>query len=77
LGTEGDIIFADLSQYLMIDKGVDSAIDSVASMHVLFLTDEMVFRFVYRVDGPLWRVPVTPYKGPQTQSPFITLQTRA
>ena len=74
LGTEGDIIFADFSQYLVIDKGVDS----VNSMHVRFLTDESVFRLVYRVDGePAWRVPVTPYKGTATQSPFITLQTRA
>ena len=70
----GDIIFADFSQYLMIDKGIDS----VGSMHVQFLTDQMVFRFVYRVDGePMWRLPVTPYKGTQAQSPFITLQTRS
>jgi HK97 family phage major capsid protein len=73
LGIEGDIIFADFSQYLVIDKGVDA----VNSMHVRFLTDERVFRFVYRVDGePMWRTPVVPYKGTQTQSPFITLASR-
>jgi HK97 family phage major capsid protein len=68
LGNEGDIIFADFSQYLTIDKGINS----VGSMHVRFLNDEMVFRFVYRVDGQsIWRTPVTPYKGTQTQSPFF------
>ena len=74
LGTEGDIILADLSQYMMIDKSVQSA----TSIHVAFLTGEQAFRFVYRVDGqPVDNLPITPYKGSATQSPFITLATRA
>jgi len=60
----------------MIDKGVDSAIDSVASMHVLFLTDEMVFRFVYRWTAAVARAGHAVQRH-ATQSPFITLQTRA
>ena len=76
LGTEGDIILADLSQYLLIDKG---GIQAQSSIHVQFLYDETVFRFVYRVDGqPTWAAPLTPYKDTgKTQSPFITLAVRA
>jgi HK97 family phage major capsid protein len=74
LGTEGDIVLADLSQYMMIDKAVQAA----TSIHVAFLTGEQAFRFVYRVDGqPIDNKPITPYKGSATQSPFVTLATRA
>ena len=76
LGTVGDVILADLSQYLLIDKG---GIQAQSSIHVRFLYDETVFRFVYRVDGqPTWASPLTPYTDTaKTQSPFITLATRA
>ena len=74
LGTEGDIMLADLSQYTLVDK---NGIQAATSMHVAFLTDEMVFRITYRVDGkPMWTVPITPFKG-LTKSPFVTLATRA
>jgi len=75
LGTEGDIIFADLSQYMMIDKG---GVQTASSIHVQFTTDESVFRFVVRVDGqPTWASAVTPAQGSNTVSPFITLATRS
>jgi len=75
LGTKGDIILADLTQYLLADKG---AIQSAMSIHVRFVYDESVFRFVYRVDGqPSWAAPLTPFKGSNTLSPFVTLDTRA
>jgi HK97 family phage major capsid protein len=75
LGTEGDIILADLSQYIMIDKG---GIDTASSIHVEFLTAQECFRFIYRVDGqPIDNKPITPYKGTATQSPFVTLANRA
>lgn len=75
LGTAGDIILADLSQYLMIDKG---GVSQASSMHVRFINDEMTFRFIFRVDGqPAWNKPVTPFKGTNTQSPFISLAVRA
>lgn len=74
VGTEGDIMLLDLDQYLMIDKG---GIQSASSIHVRFIYDETTFRFVYRVDGqPIWNVPLTPFKGVNTKSPFITLATR-
>jgi HK97 family phage major capsid protein len=74
LGTPGDIILADMSQYLLIDKGAPR---QDYSMHVNFLTDEGVFRFVYRVDGqPSWKKPLTPKSGGSTLAPFVSLATR-
>lgn len=73
-GEIGDIILADIGQYLLIDKG---GIKSASSIHVRFLYDENVFRFIYRVDGkPIWTKPLTPYKGSATVSPFVTLAKR-
>jgi HK97 family phage major capsid protein len=73
LSTEGDVLLADFSQYTLVDK---NGVQAANSMHVAFLTDEMVFRITYRVDGrPMWYVPITPAKG-LTKSPFITLATR-
>lgn len=74
LGTVGDIILADLSQYAVAEKG---GIQAAQSIHIQFLTDETAFRWTYRVDGvPLWNTALTPYKGTNSQSPFITLATR-
>lgn len=74
LGTAGDIQLVDPSQYLMIDKG---AAQSASSIHVRFLYDETAFRIIYRANGqPIPASAITPYKGSNTQSPFIILQTR-
>ena len=68
-GTAGDILLADMSQYLLADKG---SIQSAASMHVRFVYDEMTFRFTYRVDGQtIWKKPLTPKSGGNTLSPFV------
>jgi HK97 family phage major capsid protein len=73
LGTKGDIMLVDLSQYLLIDKQMESA----SSVHVRFLYDENTFRFIYRVDGQsAWHQPLTPFNGSNTQSPFISLDAR-
>jgi HK97 family phage major capsid protein len=75
LGTVGDLVLADLSQYQLIEKA--AGVNMAQSMHVRFLNDEMCFRLTYRVDGePLWNKALTPFKGANTQSPFITLATR-
>jgi HK97 family phage major capsid protein len=75
LGTLGDIMLLDLSQYLL---GTKSGIKSDVSIHVRFIYDESVFRFVMRVDGqPAWNSPLTPYKGTNTLSPFVALATRS
>lgn len=71
LNTTGDIMLASLSQYQTITKG---GIDSQSSIHVQFLTDETVFRFVMRIDGqPVWNSALTPFKGTNTLSPFVVL----
>lgn len=75
LGATGDIMLADLSQYLGIDKG---GVQAASSIHVKFLYDESVFRFVYRFDGqPMWNSALTPAKGSNTLSPFVVLKARA
>lgn len=75
LGTTGDIVLADLSQYLLIDKG---SMKGDQSIHVRFIYGENTFRFTYRVNGqPIWKSPLTPFKGTNTQSPFVALATRA
>lgn len=73
-GELGDIILADVGQYLLVDKG---GVKAASSIHVRFLYDENVFRFIYRVDGkPIWNRPLTPYKGSASVSPFVTLARR-
>lgn len=75
LGTVGDILFADFSQYYLATKG---GVQQAESMHVQFLTGEMTFRFTYRVDGQTARSKkLTPYKGSNELSPFVVLATRA
>lgn len=74
-GDIGDIVLADIGQYLLIDKG---GVKAASSIHVRFLYDESVFRFIYRVDGkPIWNKPLTPYKGSSSVSPFVTLAKRS
>jgi HK97 family phage major capsid protein len=71
--TPGDIILADLNEYLLLTKG---GIDAQASIHVRFLYDEMTYRWIYRFDGaPIRNKVLTPYKGgaTATQGPFIIL----
>lgn len=75
LGTAGDIMLADPSQILMIDKG---GMQTATSVHVQFLTDETAFRSVYRTDAQsVWNAPLTPFKGTNTLSPFVVLETRS
>jgi HK97 family phage major capsid protein len=75
LGTKGDIYFCDWSEYIWIDKG---NMQSASSIHVKFTTDETAFRFVFRCDGePAWNSALTPYKGDNTLSPFVTLAVRS
>lgn len=75
LGDEGDIVLADLRHYVTITRGL---VDAALSVHLRFDTDESVFRFIFRIDGqPWWSAPLTPFKGTQTQSCFVTLQARS
>lgn len=75
LGTVGDIILADFSQYKIVRKG---GLQTASSIHVKFLEGETTFRFTMRINGqPKWRTAMTPANGSNTQSPFVALATRS
>jgi len=78
LGTTGDIILANFPNgYILAEKG---GLQTAMSIHVQFVYDESVFRFVMRLDGqPVRSSALTPYKGGSgaTQSHFIVLATRS
>lgn len=75
LGTTMDLLLADLGQYVTISKG---GIAQAVSAHVEFLTDQTALRFTMRVDGQPWEASaITPYKGSNTQSSFLTIETRS
>ncbi len=74
LGTVGDIALVDLSQIVSITQGMQS----MTSMHVYFTSDEQAFRTTFRLDAAPWQAsPLTPFQGTNTQSPIVTLATRA
>lgn len=74
LGTEGDIFIADYTQYLGIKKA--SGVQQNVSIHLRFDYDETVFKWTVRIDAqPAWQSALTPYKGTNTQSPIITLNS--
>jgi HK97 family phage major capsid protein len=75
LGDAGDIVLADMSDYIGIDKG---SLESDTSIHLQFLYDEQVFRFRYRFNGcPYTNSPVASYKNSSTTiSPYVALQAR-
>jgi HK97 family phage major capsid protein len=75
LGTVGDVVLADMRQYVTISRGL---VESALSIHLRFDYDESTFRFIFRVDGqPWWSAALTPYKGTNTQSCFVALATRS
>ncbi len=77
LGTIGDLMLVDLSNYIVAEKG---GVQSAMSIHVKFIEGETVFRWLMRIDGQSrWHAPLTPFKGgsTQTQSPFVALATRS
>jgi HK97 family phage major capsid protein len=78
VGTIGDIMFVDVANgYIVAEKG---GIKTDMSIHVLFASDQSVFRFIMRIDGqPIRATALTPYKGGAnyTQSHCIALATRA
>lgn len=75
LGTTGDIVFADLSYYLIGDRQMMAVTSSTDHR---FSTDEAAYRFIQRVDGRPWVTSaITPRNGGDTLSPFVRLATRA
>lgn len=74
LGTEGDIILADLSKYLSVMRG---AMKSDVSIHLWFDQAITAFRFILRMNGQPWlSAAIARKNGSNTLSHFVTLQTR-
>lgn len=75
LGSQGDLILADMSQYLSITKG--GGIKSDVSIHVFFDYDVTAFRFVLRVGGqPWWNRAVARPNGQPSRGFFTALAAR-
>jgi HK97 family phage major capsid protein len=75
LGDANDIGCYNFSQYL---EGTYQPTQSAESMHVRFSTHERSFKFWTRNAGtPWWSSALTPKKGANTLSPFVTLAERA
>lgn len=74
VGTVGDILLCDWSQYL---DGVYQPMQSAESVHVRFETHERAFKFWMDNGGaPSWLDVYTPKRG-DTMAPFVRLATRA
>jgi HK97 family phage major capsid protein len=74
-GTAGDIVLANFKNYYTINKG---GVQEAASTHVEFLRGQTALKFTIRIDGrPIFDTATTPFKGTNTQSDFIALETRA
>ena len=75
LGTAGDVILADLSQYLTVLK--TGGIRSDVSIHLFFDYDVAAYRFIFRVAGmPWWAAAITPANSSNTRSCFVTVAAR-
>ena len=74
VGTTGDILLTDWSQYLTINKG---GVQSAYSSHVQFLTDQGTYRYILRCNGQSWwKTAITPAQGSNTRSPWVALASR-
>lgn len=75
VGTVGDFLLADPSDYLIVSRG---PMDYARSIHVRFLTDESLLRFtVYRNGQPITSGPVTPRYGSTKKSSYVALAARS
>ena len=75
LGTVGDIVLVDLTQYAV---GLRADMSIAKSQHAGFTSDKSYFRVIARVDGaPIWNESYTPFKGSDALSWCVTLATRA
>jgi HK97 family phage major capsid protein len=75
LGTKGDVILLDPTQYAF---GVRRQISLDRSPHLYFDSDKIALRARWRGDGqPLWDKSRTLAEGADTVSPFVVLETRS
>lgn len=73
LGTKGDLSLVNLSYYLIKDGSGPAA---ASSEHILFLSNKVVFKLVWNVDGHPWLSEPLGLEGStaNTVSPFVVLQ---
>lgn len=75
VGTVGDIILGNFRAYAAAIKGV---VDSAYSIHLKFDYAQTAYRLIFEMDGQPWlNSAITPFKGSNTTSPFVTLATRS
>ncbi len=76
LGTQGDVIFADMNEYWVgVKSGNGAGIQAASSIHLKFDYDQVAYRFTFRIDGmPWWPSVLTPRRG-STRSAFIVLDS--
>ena len=75
IGSKGDILLIDPSQYILLTKGTARM---GWSIHVQWLTDQQCFRMVFRCGGaPKQNAPITLANSSNTRSAFVTLAARA
>ncbi len=73
VGTRGDVILVDPTQYLIASRGSNF----VLSSQMLFLATESAFRLTFRLDGqPGFRAPLVPRGSSVPTSPFVCLESR-
>ena len=76
IGTPGDVILADLNQYLVSTK-VGGGIEAAMSMHLYFDAAEVAYRIIYRVDGKTARqAPLIIPNSANNRSGFVALAAR-
>jgi HK97 family phage major capsid protein len=81
LGTEGDIIVADMRSMFCAVRRVsgddaEAGIRSAASIHLFFDAPATAFRFVMRVGAQSWKLnAITRRVSSTTVSPFVTLSS--
>lgn len=75
VGDLNDILAIDFSAYQSVVKG--EGVRQDMSIHLYFDTDDLAFRYVFRVGGqPKFTAPITDNNGSGTSSPFVTLAAR-
>lgn len=75
VGTVGDVILADLTQYLSVVKA--GGLKTDVSMHLFFDQNATAFRFVLRMNGQPWlSAPIARKNGSNTLTHFVTVDTR-
>lgn len=79
LGTTGDLILGDWSQYWIGRKSGSADVKYSESMHVMFLYDQQTLKFSTRLTGQCpWPTVMTPPQATSdTKSPFVVIATRS